>query len=281
MKLIKLYLFLLCTLSYSQNQILKGVIKNEKNETISNATILNKSNKLFCFSDNNGLFQIPTNSNNDTIEIKHLGFETYSFISKKENPIINLKEKKINLSEITITYKNKNIAKISNNGNANSLYGIGINKSYLFALNTKSLNSKRIEKIEIPIKFKKGFDKAGTINFQLFKNFDNNSLVEAISQIYSIEVNLLGYEKNIILDFSKQKILIPNENVFLYVERSIPNKVFENNFSLSSNPFFNIDKNGQEGDLFIKVIYDNEWIKIDKTNYPFIPKLNYELFYDE
>ena len=98
-------LLLLATLSFSQNTIINGVIKDDQSKTLPGANIVVKNTGLGTTSDKDGKFNVEVSNFPQTISISFVGFETKE-IEIRENTFLEVTlSSSISIDEVEVTSK--------------------------------------------------------------------------------------------------------------------------------------------------------------------------------
>lgn len=90
----------------AQNKSFEGRLLNQANEPLPYATVLNSSNGLGAISNDLGYFEIPLNSDRDSIRISYIGFKTKWIVPRNlRSEIIVLDDVSNQLEAVTISPK--------------------------------------------------------------------------------------------------------------------------------------------------------------------------------
>ncbi|WP_203295260.1 TonB-dependent receptor [Luteirhabdus pelagi] len=116
MKTLLLWMFGLCAISIHAQSV-EGIIRTQNNTPIENVAIFNKNSGAHSHTNAEGVFIITNSSENDTLYISHLGYETVilplseeSFESTIE---ITLAPAELSLEQIVITPEVNTLSKIT------------------------------------------------------------------------------------------------------------------------------------------------------------------------
>ena len=254
------------------SQIFKGVIKynNVKFTPIEYATILNKTNYNYTFSDSLGNFTISAKIN-DTLEINNLNTERTNYIINKLSDTIIVTEH-VNLLMEVIIDTNNNYSNIV----GKNFYGLSTINNYAIKVkNYDNEDDKLLKKIVIPIKFKANFKNSGKLKIKFVKNITDNSFSKPIF----ITVQDIKKNSEIIIDITENVTSEFDSDFFIIIERIIENRSFKKNESLSVNPFFLYDENSNDTNFYIQNKFNKKWIKLDNNTFGINPKITYKLVY--
>jgi len=251
-------------------QTFKGVVRYDtgKHIPVEYASINNLNNQNYTFTDSLGKFEIIATIN-DTIEVKHQNSTSKKFLVKKLKDTIKIFQNVIFLKEVIVS---SSIEK-ARNSSETSLYGFSTLITYAIKINKNSNNIKYFNQIKIPIKFKKKYSNEGKIKIQIVKNLDEepifNPLIISLSEIKN--------KTEIIINLYNEKVLIPESDYYILIERIIENRIFKKNESLSANPFLYYIEDKQQNNLYLKNKFYNKWISMDTDSFGINPKIIIEV----
>jgi hypothetical protein len=255
------------------SQIFKGVIKYNtvKFIPVEYATILNKTNYNYTFSDSLGNFTISAKIN-DTLEINNLNTERTNYIINKSSDTIIITQQVNLLNEVIIDSETNKYYNLE----GENFYGLSTVNNY--AIKVKNYDNEEnnlLKKIIIPIKFKANFKNSGKLKIQFVKNLNDNSFSKPIF----ITVPDIKKNSEIIIDITEDVASKFNSYFFIIIERIIENRSFKKNESLSVNPFFFYNENSNDANFYIQNKFNKKWIKLDNDTFGINPKITYKLVY--
>ena len=276
-KYLLLFGLLLNNITYSQ--IIKSrLIDKDDDLPIQYATIINKSNSNFTFSDENGNFEISTNYA-DSLMVTHTSYNVTIFNVNdiKSNQIYLTK--KINLLDEVLVHKKPHITLNLEKNNGITYYGLSLDREYaLFVESTYNAAEKvYFHKLIIPVEFKKKYSSDGLLSVSIIEADQNNNISDNII-VDPVYIDI-GKVKNNKLEIVFPKIVfLPQNNYFLVFKRILTNQQFnKKDNNLSVNPFIYSRKSNIEKLLYIRSIFNDKWLEVNKNNYPYTPVFSYEL----
>ncbi|WP_315499381.1 TonB-dependent receptor domain-containing protein [Capnocytophaga gingivalis] len=102
MKCFAIVLFFFFSWSYSQQQLLSGVVQDENKTPLLGVSIIDKNTKKWAITDEKGQFSLPFLEEYD-LDIQLLGMEKKALKGKDTSITITLKEETLSLKEVVVT----------------------------------------------------------------------------------------------------------------------------------------------------------------------------------
>ncbi|HET8861219.1 carboxypeptidase-like regulatory domain-containing protein [Marivirga sp.] len=257
-------------------------IFNEKRNPVEFASIVNQNNKKFTYSNERGEFTLEV-SEGDTLVFSHVNYEDLKINILSKNKIsdtIFLTKKSHVLNEVIVKPSETEVAQYGNITEKKSSYALSLNTSYAFEVQTPQLNG-YLSSIEIPIKTKRRYHSEGYLVIQVFRYFDQKSgFTGPIGSIKYFNIEDL-LKENAIKFHLGVELSDEAENYFLYLNRVVPDKVFdEREEKLSVNPLLYYDNKKSELKGFVKHALFDDWYSLESwfENVPIIDiRLNVEV----
>ena len=275
-----LFVFLFPFFANSQSPVF--YIYNENYNPIKFASILNENTKIYTYSNESGVFRIEVNEG-DTLILSHVNYETLRLNGISRDGMrdtLFLKEKANYLDEVIVRPTKRESFQFGNITKKESQYALTLNTSYAFEIEIPKKLNGYLSSVEIPINSKRRYSNEGFLVIQLYRIFDQDyGFKEPIGSIKYFEIEDLKKENSIEfhVGVELEKDL---ENLFLYVNRIVPDKVFdERDEKLSVNPLFYYKNNNSDLNGFMNYVLFDGWYSLEKwfENVPIIDiRLNIE-----
>ena len=236
--------------SQGQTFIVKGNVRANDSTNVQYATIVNTRSLDFTFSDSTGYFRVSA-SKGDTLEIQHIAFESRKEVVFSDTVHILLNYRLTTLDEVVISGEIEKALILQQRIKNKELYPLSMNADYLFEIKNPTRHEIIIINIIFPIRYKKGFSSEGSFICALYKTTDsllnNNSIV-------NIPMEDLVDKKEVEIDIDNIT-LKPDQSVFLFLKRVVPNKIFNKSEpnTLSVNPFILLSEKGS--------YHQSSWVK--------------------
>jgi hypothetical protein len=279
MKKTYLFIFSLLVSNIINSQINNvKLIDKEDNSPVQYATILNKSNSNFTFSDENGNFEISVKYA-DTLLVTHTSYSAIDFnVNDIKSNHIYLSKKINSLNEVFVSKKSQKILDSEKN-NDKTYYGLSLDREYaLFVENIHNTSEKfYFQKLIIPVEYKKKYSSDGLLSVSIIEADENNNISNNIIVEPAYTDTNKAKNNKLEIVFPK-KVFLPKNNYYVVLRRILVNQQFnKKDNNLSVNPFIYSRKSNLEKFLYIKSIFNDKWVEVNKDNYPYTPVFNYEL----
>jgi len=278
MKIVKLFFFtgLFFLTQIILAQVINGSITDENGNAIEFASVFNRNNQKFVYSNDTGFFKL-LGEIGDSLEIKHISFGSKIIVLENDNFNVILEEKPISLNEVVVTPKSSKFILLKSSVKKKLQYGLALNADYLFEIPNKADADYFLQILEIPIKFRKDYSNEGSLMMQLFKR--DSSDYTPLGEVQTRKISSLVKEKYVSFSFENLPIQ-SNERIYIFLKRVVPNRTLSNdNRTLSVNPFIYVStkESVHQGNSYIKRIGDiSEWTTLS-TWFGYSPSLNVTL----
>ena len=248
------------------SQGFKGHVIDKHNNPIEFATVLNRSNKKFTYTNNKGYFNLDLEIG-DSIEIQHVSYLSGIFIIEEINQreAYTLNEKEIQLKEVVVTPSTKNVERLKSPFKKKTQYGLAVNSDYLFNLSNEIDSDFVLEELIIPIHFRKNYSSEGSLLIQILRlNKNSSDSLIPIQKVKDIPITQILDEKEISLSFEGLKV-DKNDKIYIFMKRVISERIYSlDSTNLSVNPFIYIcsDTSGSSKSYVKRIGEIKNWINL-------------------